>query len=288
MPGAERDTALDRALDELYAATPPEFILVRSRLEKELRRADDAEAAAEVRGRRRPNLAAWATNQLARLDPDGIAELLTLTRRLTDEQQAVVDGRSPDVWRDVARHRRDLLDALAAGAVRALQPWAPKPATYRDAIAATLDAASLDPASVTDLEEGRLARPLTVPAGLGPVPDPNAPRASTAVVSRGPSKREVDAAQRELTASQREAAELAAAAETAATEQASAEMEADATATQLREVERAVDRARAAARHAAQEAQAARARTKGARQVADRAEQRARRAEQAVRDLEGR
>ena len=280
----EPATPLDRALDDLYAATPPEFVLVRSRLERELRHGDEPSAATEIRSRRRPNLAAWACNQLARRDPDGIAALVALTRRLAEAQQAVVNGQEPAAFRDVSRERRELLEHLTASAIATLQPWAPKPATYRDRVLATLDAASIDPDLVADLEAGRLTRALSAPAGLGPLPDPNArpvnPRAATR-----PSKRDVDAAQRELTQAQREAKQLATAVDTAASEQASAEMQADATTAQLREVERAIERARGAARHAAQQAQAARDRTKAARQLADRAEQRVRRAEHQLREL---
>jgi hypothetical protein len=250
-------SALDRALDELYAATPPEFVLVRSRLERALR-SDDPAAAAEVRRRRRPNLAAWACNALARRDPDGIAELVALTGQLGAEQQAVVDGRDPETWRRVTRERRDLLDHLGAEATQALQPWAPKPASYRDAITATLDAASVDPDVVDDLEAGRLTRALTAPPSLGPLPDPNAPPVPARATTRGPSKRQLDAARRELADAQRQATEAAEAADTATAEQASADMQADATTAQLGEVERAIERARAAARHATQEAQRAR------------------------------
>jgi hypothetical protein len=282
----ERRSPLDSALDDLYAATPPEFVLVRSRLERELRHADEASAAAEVRSRRRPNLAAWACNQLARRDPDGIAELIALTHRLAEAQQAVVDGQSPAAWRDVTRERRELLEHLTATALAELTPWAPKPATYRDPVAATLDAASLDPGIAADLDAGRLTRALSSPAGLGPLPDPNARPSTPRPGRRGPSQRDREAAQRELTQAQREAKQLTTAADTAATEQASAEMQADATTAQLREVERAIERARGSARHAAQEAQAARDRTKEARLLADRAEQRVRRAEQHLRDLD--
>jgi hypothetical protein len=275
---------LDRALDELYAATPPEFVLVRSRLERDLRDGDETSAATEIRSRRRPNLAAWACNQLARQDPDGIRALVALTHQVAAAQQAVVNGREPAAFRDVSRDRRELLEDLTAAATATLQPWAPKPGTYRDPVLATLDAASIDPDLAPDLEAGRLTRALSAPAGLGPLPDPNARPAPPS--ARRPSRRDLDKAQKELTQAQREAKQLATAAETAATEQASAEMNADATTSQLREVERAVERARGAARHAAQDAQAARTRTKEARQAADRAEQRARRAEQHLRELD--
>jgi hypothetical protein len=281
---SEPGSPLDRALDELYGATPPGFVLVRSRLERDLRDGDDAAAATEVRRRRRPNLAAWACNQLARQDPDGIRGLVALTHQLAEAQQAVVNGREPAGFRDASRERRDLLEHLTAAAIATLQPWAPKPATYRDPVLATLDAASIDPDLAPDLQAGRLTRALSAPAGLGPLPDPNARPAPPAAPR--PSKRDLDAAHQELTQAQREAKQLGTAAETAATEQASAEMQADATTTQLREVERAVERARGAARHAAQDAQAARTRTKEARQAADRAEQRVRRAEQHLRELE--
>ncbi|HSO95160.1 MAG TPA: hypothetical protein VLV81_03880 [Acidimicrobiia bacterium] len=275
---------LDRALDELYAATPPEFVLVRSRLERELRATDETAAATEIRGRRRPHLAAWAANQLARAEPDGVGELLTLTQQVGEAQQAVIDGADADTLRERSRDRRDVLERLTTMALATLSPWAPKPATYRDPVLATLDAASLDPDLAVDLRAGRLTRALSAPAGLGPLPDPNPPPPSSRAPGR-PSKREVDKAERELAQARREAQELAIAADTAATEQASAEMHADATTAQLREVERAIERARGTARQATNAAHAARERTTEARRLADRAEQRLRRAEQRLRDL---
>lgn len=282
----DRGSPLDRALDELYAATPREFVLVRSRLERALRPADPP-AAAEIRGRRRPNLAAWACNQLARRDPNGIAALVALTRRLAGAQQAVMNGHAPEAFREVSRERRELLEHLTATAIAELQPWAPKPATYHDPVTATLDAASLDPDLVPDLEAGHLTRALSSPAGLGPPPDPNARAAPPPAGRKGPSKRERDAAHRELTEAQRDAKAQAVAVDTAAAEQASAEMHADATTAQLREVERAIERARSSARQAAQDAHAARDRTQEARRLADQAEQRVRRAEQRLRELDG-
>src|SRR5436309_2901107 len=57
---------VEAALDELYGAPPDEFLAVRSALERKFRDAGYRDAASELHHRRRPNLAAWATNQVAR------------------------------------------------------------------------------------------------------------------------------------------------------------------------------------------------------------------------------
>jgi hypothetical protein len=264
-------TALDQALDELYAAAPEEFILVRARLERELRDAGEPDAAANVRARRRPNLAAWACNQLARREPDGIAALLDATRRVVDAQARAGPGASAAALRDTAKERNALVDGLADAAVAALRGRVPAPDGYRASIASTLDAASIEPEHADDLRRGRLARPLAAPAGFGPLAGPAAAPSGDA---------RAETTRQAIAAARRDATAAANAAKTAAAELTSATLRADAATAHLEEVERALERARASAAQTGEHARVARARADEAQEAADVAAAALRQAEQ--------
>ncbi|MEX2255216.1 MAG: hypothetical protein WEC34_07250 [Acidimicrobiia bacterium] len=231
------------ALDELYGVVPEEFVLVRSRLERELRAAGDMERAADIKRRRRPHLAAWTCNQLARTDPDGIAELFEVTGQVATAQQRALGGGDADDLRAATRRRQETLDALVDEGLRLLAGHAPKPAQYREPVTATLDAATLDADAADELRAGRLTQPLLPPAGFGPLDPafvPGAPKAKP----RKPSRREVDKARRELEQARSAAKELAAAADEADAVVTSADLATQSALAHLEEVDRAQARAR--------------------------------------------
>jgi len=236
---------LDRALDELSRVRPEEFVLVRARLEQELKAAGDRDAAAEVKRRRRPHLAAWACNQLAHDDPDAIAALFEATAELAAAQQRTIGGGDPDELRVATRRRQDLLDALVDRALRSLDGHAPKPAQYRDSIAATLDAATLDAGAACELRAGHLTQPLLPPAGFGPLDPATLPGGPTRPARRV-SSRERDKARRELERTQAAVRALASAADEADAVVASADLAAQSALAHLEEVDRAQARAREA------------------------------------------
>ncbi|HEY6319808.1 MAG TPA: hypothetical protein VI462_18195 [Acidimicrobiia bacterium] len=269
-------TALDRALDELYAASPEEFVLVRARLERELRDAGEADAAADVRARRRPNLAAWACNQLARTNPEGVAALLDATQRVVDAQARAGPGALAAALRDAARERNELVDRLTDAAVGGLRGRVPQPDGYRASIAATLDAASLEAEHADELRTGRLTRALAAPAGFGPLGVPRA--AVPADDERGAAERAREA----LAVAKRDATAAANAAKTAASELTSATLRADAATAHLEEVERALERARANVAQTAEYARTAGARAGETRAAAEAAAATFRAAEQAA------
>ena len=271
-------SALERALDELYAATPEEFVLVRTRLAGELRQVGEAAAASDVRGRRRPNLAAWACNQLARQHGEELEELLDVTRRAAAAQGATLRGGDAAALRRERQHRQELLERLAEEGVRLLRGRAPKPETYHDGIIATLDAASLDPDAAEELRAGRLTRPMSPPAG-GFTTAPGLDPVEAVAAGRDEAMEE---ARRELAEAQRAAHQADQAAKTASAELASAELRADTATAHLQEVERALERARASADDASEQARQAVARRDEAQRAADDAAGRVRDAEEHV------
>ncbi|MFL5711221.1 MAG: hypothetical protein ACJ77W_04985, partial [Chloroflexota bacterium] len=67
---------LDRELDELYGKPLEDFTKARNDLAARLKRAHQAEAADAIRALKKPSLAAWSANQLARREPELVRELL--------------------------------------------------------------------------------------------------------------------------------------------------------------------------------------------------------------------
>ncbi len=276
------DEPLERALRELAQATPAEFVLVRSRLERELRDGGEADAAATLRRRRRPHLAAWACNQLAQREPSVLAALLESTGDVAVAQQAALRGEDASRLRESARERQVALGEAVDAAVRMLRDVAPDPLGYRDAIAATLDAASVDADASRELSAGLLTKPLRAPAGLGldaPAPSGDAtPKVSA---------RERERARREVEAARQEMAKLSDAAEEAAAEQASAEMQVHSAAVHIDEIQAALVRAKESARSVEETLATARTVANDARRAASEAAERLRHAEARLEALDG-
>ncbi|HEX6580351.1 MAG TPA: hypothetical protein VF195_05715, partial [Actinomycetota bacterium] len=63
---------LEGRIDELYGLPLERFTAERDALAKELASAGDRDGAARVKALRKPVVAAWAVNLLAREDPDGV------------------------------------------------------------------------------------------------------------------------------------------------------------------------------------------------------------------------
>jgi hypothetical protein len=62
-------------VDALFALPPEEFTAARDRLARELSDGGNKEAAKEVKGLKRPTVAAWAVNQTVRGHPDALERL---------------------------------------------------------------------------------------------------------------------------------------------------------------------------------------------------------------------
>jgi hypothetical protein len=146
---------LDARLDELFTAPAGEFVKAREALVRDLKREQRSEEAAEVHGLRRPTVAVWGVNQMAHARRDRVAALVEAGRELEALQQEGAGAR--DELRAATRTRRALLDQLTDVAAS----YTERPDTSRSAIAATLDAASLDPELRDDLARGRLTTELS-------------------------------------------------------------------------------------------------------------------------------
>jgi hypothetical protein len=287
---------VEEGIDRLYELAPEEFVAARGELAKRLRGEGDAAAAKRVAALRRPTVAAWAVNQAARRRPELVRDLLEAGDRLQQAQRRALSGLRGDALRTTASDRRIAIDRLLAVAAAALEESGRSPEAHRDAIAASLQAASTDERAAAAVRAGTLDHELAAPSGFGEVAGlelvlPEAPEPQRAP-ARPKRRRKLDQAQRrELEAARRErerrTKEVRAALRVAGTARAAAdeaaEVEAEATRTARRLAE-AASRAKRDAEDARRAAEEARRVADEARQAADTAKTRSQRASRRARD----
>ena len=108
---------LDEALDELYGAPLEDFVAERKRLAKKL----EGEEAKELARLRKPNVAAWILNQLARRERRDVDLLLDAGHRLRQAQAGVLHGAEKETFEDARRKESDALKRLTKAAERLLR-----------------------------------------------------------------------------------------------------------------------------------------------------------------------
>ena len=139
---------------ELFAATPAEFVQRRDALAAELRARGDRPAAAAVKALRRPTVAAAAINQLARAEPDLVEASLAAGEALASAQRRALSGVSRTDVRGAVKAHHHAIDAVLAAAPEATS-W---PVAVRDAVRRTLQAAAVDEELAEDVRRGTLSR----------------------------------------------------------------------------------------------------------------------------------
>jgi hypothetical protein len=244
----------------LYRQPIEGFIAARDALVAQLRERGHAEDAASVKALRKPTVPAWAIDQLAHLDPAGIAQLLDAGAEVRAAQQATLSSaRSAERLRHATAERRTVIARLVSSAEDALRRSGREPASHTEAIASTLEAASVDPELGDRVRAGTLDRQASATSGFGDVfglhvatggePDAGAPRVPAKAEAKAPSQAELGKLRRDRDAAAREAVRTQEAADTLAERVAAAEA-------RLRELE---------ARHGEARARAAQAETAAAR-----------------------
>lgn len=158
---------LEAELDRLFAAPFGDFVAQRDELSRGLRKDGDREAADQVKALRKPSLAVWAVNQLARKEPKDFRALLDAGARLREAQENVLAGESPEKLEGAAAAERELVDKLTEKA-RQLLESAGHPVTESTArrVSATLHAVATKPELREPGERGRLVHEEEV-AGFG-------------------------------------------------------------------------------------------------------------------------
>ena len=144
------------AVDRLYRLPPDEFVAARDELARQLRSSGDRDQAADVKGLRRPSVAAWALNQVARQRPDDIEALIDIADELRRAQEQALTGGDADDLRKVSRRRRELVGQLTEVATTILSRTGRDARVQVPGITAILDAAVANPGVADALRSGRL------------------------------------------------------------------------------------------------------------------------------------
>jgi transcription initiation factor TFIIIB Brf1 subunit/transcription initiation factor TFIIB len=138
------------------------FTSERNALARELRRAGQRDAAAEVLGLRKPSVGAWAVNQLVRTQSRAIAELFRAGDALRKVQADLLAGRSDArSLRQAVESERSAVDGLVrrAGGLLTSDGHQLSP-TALEQVSETLHAAAIDEQARATVRDGCLDREL--------------------------------------------------------------------------------------------------------------------------------
>ncbi len=200
---------LEEELDRLYALPLNEFTAARDEVAKRLRGEGERELADEVKRLRKPSVAVWLVNRLAR-------EREVDVKRLLNAGEALAKAQAAPTRESFAEARRDEQHALErlAAAARELAGQEGVGAAAADRATQTLRAASLTPEGRDLLRQGRLTEELEPPGfeALTGMPSPP-PRVKRPAPKRKDGKlkkarervEKLKAEERELTAAARAA-----------------------------------------------------------------------------------
>jgi hypothetical protein len=165
---------VDVEVDALYLDDPDGFTAARDALAKRLRAAGRKDEAAAVKGLRRPTVAAWAVNRVARDRADDLGRLRDIGAELRRVQAQALrrrDGDGDDTadrLRDLGSRRRALVAELADAAATVIGSRnGVAPDAHRADIVGTFEAVAADDEGADEVRTGRLARPRAAPVGFG-------------------------------------------------------------------------------------------------------------------------
>jgi hypothetical protein len=238
-----------QAADELYGLVPEKFTRARDARVKELRAQGDREAANAVKALRKPTVAAWALNQLARSRSKDLEGLLSAGEELRAAQEELLGGGDRSAFQEAAAAERELVAKLSADATTLASEAGERGSGLQEKLAATLHAAALDEETAEQLRAGRLTREREAIGGFGAPGGPVTKQPAKAKPRKPerPAKAERKASPDDSAQRQRLAA--------ARTDERHARRELEAA---ERAVQHAQERADAAAAHAAEAAERAR------------------------------
>ncbi|WP_406055907.1 hypothetical protein OG462_08170 [Streptomyces sp. NBC_01077] len=181
---------VEEVAEELYGLRPAEFVPARDAYVAEARKAKDAKAAKAIAALRRPSLAAWAANQLARRRQEEAHQFLALGEALREAHRTL----DAEQLRTASGQRRRLVTTLArTAAAVAGEAGQPVSDTVLHEIEQTLHGVLADEDIAEQWSKGRLVKvpeaavgfaavaPDTVPARRTATPKtpPPAPKAKT-------------------------------------------------------------------------------------------------------------
>ena len=199
---AGKTDSLEQVADELYGLAPGEFTEARDALVKRLRADKERELANQVKGLRRPTVAAWALNQLVRNRRKDVEALLAAGEELREAQEQLVGGGDRSAFQRAAAKERELVAKLARDAASlAAEAGVGSSQGLEEKLISTLHAAALDEETAAELGAGRVLRERQAVAGFGGgfdvAPAPSKPAPKRAKQAKPPKE---DAAKKERAA----------------------------------------------------------------------------------------
>ena len=227
MPG---DDSLAEVAD-LYVLPLDQFTAARDELAQRMRSEGNAEEAKTVAKLRKPSVAAWALNRVARSNPE-------LVGSLVDSHKMLRQAGSRQAVEEASVTRRQAVAALADAAMTELDRGSLQ---TRDRVNRTLLAVATDAEGEADLAAGTLVRELEPSGGgwgemeLPPVPEPDPAkedarvadeareRARAREIEAADAESQVEAAKQALAEARRRAKQARSAADKAAEEACQAE-----------------------------------------------------------------
>ena len=156
-PAAEAQ--LERETDRLYGLSLKEFVPERDELAKRVRAEGDRGLAADIKALRKPSVAAWVVDQLARERELDVQRLLNAGAALAEAQAG---GDSPETFTEARREEQRALERLAGAARETIAREGIGAATL-ERVVQTLRAASLTSEGRELLKRGRLSEELEPP-----------------------------------------------------------------------------------------------------------------------------
>lgn len=158
----ESDAQLEGELDRLYQLAPGDFTAARDELAKRLRAEGRRDLAEQVKTRRKPAVAVWLVNRLAREREVDVQRLLRVGEALAASQAALAGGGLADEFLEARREEERALSRLATGAREIADREGVGEAAIPRATE-TLRAASLTEEGRQLLKRGRLTEELEPP-----------------------------------------------------------------------------------------------------------------------------
>lgn len=247
---------VDKAIDRMYAGPLDEFVARRNELARSLSKEGDREGAEGVKELRKPSVAAWAVNQLARHEKMRLRSLFTAGERLRAAHEELLGGGSAEPLERARDDERNAIGELAGAAGTILEDAGHPPTeAMLDRVRDTLHAAVVDESVGERVRAGRLEKEeratgfgfATLPAGK-----PVKRKASARAPDRERRERERKAAREQVLDAEESLRE-------ARRRVAEAEKEAKVRARELERAERELERRRSSAESAEAELEEARA-----------------------------
>ena len=148
---------LEDALEKVFSAPLDQFTPTRNAVAKDVKRAD----ARVVKSLKKPNLSAWAVNQVARKHADDVEALFDVTDKLRMAQRRVLSGGKASALREATDHRNKIVNVLTKHAAKILRDAGHKASTQTiSGVTDSFVAVASDPEGAERLRKGQLEREL--------------------------------------------------------------------------------------------------------------------------------